>query len=326
MDMLDERSTALLRKLFSATTRSARGQNAMKFRAEHHEQLDTLDGLQAEGYLDIREEKYFLKLPCLQVLAGSTQEIKSLLFLCEHLFGVLRRWYIQNPGKSLEIDKLAELADMPKRGIQIALRYMHEGPIFAGWSSDPEGIAISITPCERIIRHENFASVIDEVKQWRKASHETAWMGSSVDHEPALENPAAPNYVDPRRIKNLQSIISNDFDLRKVIRLCEELNDCSKRGNFIAVASLVRALLDHIPPIFDRASFKEVANNFAGKSLKRSFQNLENSSRKISDALLHQTIRKRESLPTRVMVNFSNDFDVLLGEVARILDERNGKS
>lgn len=319
--MLDERSTALLRKLFSATIKSARGQDAQKFCAEHHELLDALDELQAEGYLDIREQKYFLRLPCLQALADSTQKIESLLFLCEHLFQVLRRWYIQNPGEGIEIDELAELADMPKRDIQIALRYMQEGPIFAGWSSDSESRTNSITPSERILRHENFASVIDEVKQQRKASHETDWMGPSMDHEPALENPAAPHYVDPKRIKDLQSVISNDFDLRKVIRLCEELDDCFTRGNFIAVASLVRTLLDHIPPIFGYTSFKEVANNYAGKSLKRSFQNLENSSREISDALLHQTIRNRESLPTRVTVNFSNDLDVLLGEVARILDE-----
>lgn len=51
-------------------------------------------------------------------------------------------------------------------------------------------------------------------------------------------------------------------------------------------------------------------------------QNLENSYRKIADALLHQKIRKSESLPTKVMVDFSSDVDVLLAEIIRIINEK----
>jgi hypothetical protein len=47
-------------------------------------------------------------------------------------------------------------------------------------------------------------------------------------------------------------------------------------------------------------------------------QHLDNSSRSIADAHLHTQIRSKESLPTQTQVNFTNDVDVLLGEIIRI--------
>jgi hypothetical protein len=83
---------------------------------------------------------------------------------------------------------------------------------------------------------------------------------------------------------------------------------------------LTRALLDHVPPIFLCAKFSEVANNYAGsKSFKESMKHLENSSRKIADQYLHTQIRQKESLPNITQVSFSNDIDVLLSEICRIL-------
>jgi hypothetical protein len=76
--------------------------------------------------------------------------------------------------------------------------------------------------------------------------------------------------------------------------------------------------LDHVPPIFGCKSFAEVSNNYSGgKSFKESMKRLEDSSRKIADSYLHTQIRKSESLPNPTQVDFSNDLDVLLAEIAR---------
>ena len=48
-------------------------------------------------------------------------------------------------------------------------------------------------------------------------------------------------------------------------------------------------------------------------------RHLESSARRIGDAHLHNQIRHREALPSATQVNFSNDLDVLLSEIARIL-------
>jgi hypothetical protein len=78
---------------------------------------------------------------------------------------------------------------------------------------------------------------------------------------------------------------------------------------------LLRAILDHIPPVFGAPSFRQFASSIAGKSIKASMERLDKSSRDISDRWLHEQIRKAESLPTTTQVDFRQDLDVLLGEV-----------
>lgn len=128
-------------------------------------------------------------------------------------------------------------------------------------------------------------------------------------------------FVDQTRLDELQSIKSSNFDLTKLIRLCEELNTCYINNSYLTTAMAGRAILDHVPPIFQCNSFAEVANNYpdGSKSFKQSMTNLELSLRKIADAHLHTRIRSKETLPNKTQVNFSNDLDVLLAEIVRLL-------
>lgn len=127
------------------------------------------------------------------------------------------------------------------------------------------------------------------------------------------------DYVHENRLDEIRATETDNFDLSKLIRLCEELNSAFQDESHLSTAMLVRAILDHVPPIFGFTTFAEVANNYGGKSLKKSLQNLQNSSRNIADAHLHEPIRRKESLPNKTQVDFRNDLDVLLGEITRIL-------
>ncbi len=69
-------------------------------------------------------------------------------------------------------------------------------------------------------------------------------------------------YVDPKRIAELKAIASTHFDLTRLIEYCDELNKCYADECYLAVAMLTRAILDHVPPIFQFNSFTEVANNY----------------------------------------------------------------
>lgn len=160
-----------------------------------------------------------------------------------------------------------------------------------------------------------------------KREQERKWLAKTEGQVDKLKQPFSTGstwepYVDLERIKELGAIKSDNFDLVKLIKLCEELNESYANGCYLAVAMLVRAILDHVPPIFECKSFAEVANNFAGsRSFKHSMANLENSSRKIADAHLHGQIRSKETLPNKTQVNFSNDLDVLLAEIVRVLKQ-----
>lgn len=131
---------------------------------------------------------------------------------------------------------------------------------------------------------------------------------------------ASSDYVDKQRIEELKTIKSNAYDLGKLIQLCEELNITFDKGCYLSVAMLVRAILDHVPPIFQVNNFSEIANNYKGAvSFKKSMSHLQNSLRNIADSFLHVQIRNKETLPNPTQINFSNDVDRLLEEIYRIL-------
>lgn len=129
-----------------------------------------------------------------------------------------------------------------------------------------------------------------------------------------------PEFVHRTRLEELKNLQNSKFDLKRLIRLLEELNIAFKGECYMATAMLVRAIADHVPPVFGFKTFNEVTSNYGGaKSFKGSMLHLQNSLRNIADAHLHLPIRSSETLPTEVQVDFRRDLDVLIGEIIRLL-------
>lgn len=127
-------------------------------------------------------------------------------------------------------------------------------------------------------------------------------------------------YVDEKRIAELVNIENKSFDLARLIQYCNELNNAMYEECCLTIPMLVRAIIDHVPPIFGCNTFAEVTNNYRGAgSFKEAMQSLETSLRKIADLYLHTHIRPKEALPNLKQVDFSNSLDLLLSEVIRIL-------
>jgi hypothetical protein len=133
-----------------------------------------------------------------------------------------------------------------------------------------------------------------------------------------VDNSIIDNFVDKQRILELRNIHNNDFDFTKLIAFLEELNLAYQNKMFLSIPMLVRAIIDHVPPLFGKTTFLEVAGSHGSKSFKENMSHLEKSNRKIADSLLHTQIRQKENLPTEVQINFKNDIDVLLQEIIRI--------
>jgi hypothetical protein len=135
---------------------------------------------------------------------------------------------------------------------------------------------------------------------------------------PSPSHPLRPPYVDSTRIDELRSLPRSEWDLTRLVRMLEELNDAYERGNLQTVPMLVRAIKDHVPPIFGESNFAGVFNN-STKSLKGNLERLENSLKHIADGQLHMQIRSSEVLPTDSQVDFRSDLAVLLAEIVRRL-------
>lgn len=128
------------------------------------------------------------------------------------------------------------------------------------------------------------------------------------------------SFINEDRINELKSISSNKFELTRLIQLCEEINVSHRFNSYMSIAMAIRAIIDHVPPIFDLTTFSKLANNYNGsKSFKDSMSLLNESLRKIADSHLHVQIRNKEILPTFNQVNFVAQLDVLLAEIVRVL-------
>ena len=132
--------------------------------------------------------------------------------------------------------------------------------------------------------------------------------------------PGAGAFIADSRLAELRALSPAQFDFRKLIRLCEELNTAYREKCYFATAMLTRSLLDHVPPLFGMRTFSEVTNNYGGggKSFKDMMHHLDDAARKVADAHLHIPIRKSETLPVAQQVNFSAEVDTLLSEIVRI--------
>jgi hypothetical protein len=126
-------------------------------------------------------------------------------------------------------------------------------------------------------------------------------------------------FVDPSVIEALRQCHNKKYDLAKVVRFCEELNSSYSSGNYLASSLLIRALLNHVPPVFGHTAFQQVVSQSA-KSVKDLLKPLEEIARDVADLHTHSLIRHKESLPTKSQVEpFKANLEVLLHElIARV--------
>jgi hypothetical protein len=99
--------------------------------------------------------------------------------------------------------------------------------------------------------------------------------------------------VDAIRAKQGQST----FEVTKLLGLIDELNDNYARRNTYASHALLRAVLDHVPPILSCQNFTAVANNYSwGQTDKRYMKKLADFRDQADDALHRQISPKPDVL------------------------------
>jgi hypothetical protein len=131
------------------------------------------------------------------------------------------------------------------------------------------------------------------------------------DQVPLPASPqAGPSYVDEKVIKAISAKDGQSkLDVTKLLALVNELNSNYASRHAYASHALLRAVLDHVPPILGCRDFTVVANNFAwGKSDTKYIKRLEDFRAQADDAL-HRQIRASadllslDDMPARAYVN-----------------------
>ena len=118
------------------------------------------------------------------------------------------------------------------------------------------------------------------------------------------------SYIDAHVVANIKARTNvRRFDHAKLLRLVDELNDNYSRGNAYAAHALLRALLDHIPPMLGCTDFKVVANNYQWNRTDKSYMRKLLDFKLQADDVLHRQISRKpdlislDDMPPRAGVN-----------------------
>jgi hypothetical protein len=116
-------------------------------------------------------------------------------------------------------------------------------------------------------------------------------------------------YIDPRVTSSVQALSDSRFDHTKLLKLMAELDDNVARGNAYAAHALLRAILDHIPPMLGCTSFTAVANNYPWTRTDKGYVHRLLDFRIQAGDVLHRQISRRsdllslEDMPPRACLN-----------------------
>jgi hypothetical protein len=128
----------------------------------------------------------------------------------------------------------------------------------------------------------------------------TAPPGSAVTPPAAPSQLATPinnSYVNQRIINDIRiKDGKSQFNVAKLLRLIEELNDNFERRNSYAAHALLRAILDHIPPILGQPDFNAVANNYSWTRTDKRYLKKLLDFRNQADDALHRQISAQADL------------------------------
>jgi hypothetical protein len=115
--------------------------------------------------------------------------------------------------------------------------------------------------------------------------------------EPKPGGVAGDEYIPTDMIEKLRQLQNDKFNLRKLISLLEEINDHYSRKNIYGFFAILRAITDHVPPIFNQKTYDSVVSNhgWATKSDKNHIESLTHF-RKIGDNALHTQISDKQDL------------------------------
>jgi hypothetical protein len=150
------------------------------------------------------------------------------------------------------------------------------------------------------------------VESVNQAAGEVVFARATDGQHRNAARPAAsrPAYIDPHVSASLAARAEDiGLDPGKLTGLIAELNDNFSRGNAYAAHALLRAILDHIPPLLDCRDFQAVANNYAWRRTDRGYARRLLDFKLQADDALHRQISKKtghlgiDDMPPKVWVN-----------------------
>jgi heat shock protein HspQ len=137
------------------------------------------------------------------------------------------------------------------------------------------------------------------------------------DPDWAMVSSHTSDFIDPGLVSKIRSIESSRFNLSKLVRFAEELNENYRRANYLSCALLIRAIVNHVPPLFGCSAFSQVVAG-SGRSVKAILNVLEEGARDIGDLHSHETVDRYSAPPTKNQIEpYKPSVEILFREIER---------
>jgi hypothetical protein len=126
---------------------------------------------------------------------------------------------------------------------------------------------------------------------------------------PKVEGNSRVGFVHPTVIDEIEKYGGGKWDCSKLLGLIHELDENYRSANSYAAHALLRALLDHVPPLFGQTGFAGVVNNHRWGRTDTGYLKQLNSFRNQADEVLHRQISASpniltiDDLPPRAALN-----------------------
>jgi hypothetical protein len=210
-----------------------------------------------------------------------------------------------------------QMLDDPRYGMWLAKPFTAEALDSAAAWLDRHGLAkgIMVDQCEGPVRLyltdsgvacaerlDSDTSRYTEAEQPVVGAQQTLHFDSTVGS-------TEPTYIDGRVVGLLEAKANGSrFDCSKLIKLIGELNHNFNNGNVYSAHALLRAVLDHVPPILGCVDFQAVANNYSWSRTDKSYMRRLREFRDQADDALHRQISVKpdmlsmDDMPSRTAV------------------------
>lgn len=160
----------LLNDIFSASFKSPNGMDALRFRADNEIFISELDQLEHLGYIERKNDRYFMKPLALAQLAKESPDVRRILHICSKVFTLLRGVYKDNPGQKITVSDISRNTNLPEDDVRAGLRIIIQTPILGSHTSDFSRENAYVAPSESILKYKSFEDILQKIQEWAKHS------------------------------------------------------------------------------------------------------------------------------------------------------------
>ena len=153
---LSDQDKKLLNDIFSTSLKSSHSVNRSRFRADNEQFIPELDQLEHLGYLEQRDDLYYINILALAYLAKENLDAQTIVQNCGFVFTLLQASYRENLEKQILIPEIERATGLSTDDVDLALRFIRQASVLGIYSK------VFVTLSERILKYKSFEDILKE--------------------------------------------------------------------------------------------------------------------------------------------------------------------